>query len=154
MHFIRLTIRAAASCSSEHRTLVNKPLKALLNNLGSGLLLPIRFCWGCKDLDINGNLGWVRGRGRAQEVLTIFGGLSELIKREDKWVAACNTLEEVWEWDRKEEGERQCVNYVLDAPIGTGMWKGWDLSDKAYQEDQSWWSSPNNLLTVRFVDFF
>jgi len=76
MHFICLTIRAAASCSSEHRTLVNKPLKALLNNLGSGLLLPIRLCWACKDLGKNENWGGERGRGRIQEVLTIYEGLS------------------------------------------------------------------------------
>lgn len=64
MHFICLTIRAAASCSSEHQTLVNKPLKALLNNLGSGLFLPVRLCWACKDLDINGNLvGGEKGGG-------------------------------------------------------------------------------------------
>lgn len=63
MHFICLTIRAAASCSSERRTLVNKPLKALLNNLGLGLLLPIRLCWAWKDLDINGNGAGRRKKG-------------------------------------------------------------------------------------------
>lgn len=96
MHFICLTIRAAASCSSEHRTLVNKPLKALLNNPGSDLLLPIRLCWACKYLDINGNLGWGEGRERRrmQEVLTIFEGLSELMKREDKRMTACEILKE------------------------------------------------------------
>lgn len=41
MHFISLTIRAAASCSSEQQTLLNKPLKAFLNNLGSGLCLAL-----------------------------------------------------------------------------------------------------------------
>lgn len=105
MHFICLTIRAVASCSSEHRTLVNKPLKALLNNLGSGLILPIRLCWACKDLDINGNLEGEKEGGRTQEVLTISEELSELIKRENKWMAACDILEEVRGWDRREEGE-------------------------------------------------
>lgn len=107
MHFICLTIRAAASCSSERRTLVNKPLKALLNNLGSGLLLPIRLCWAWKILDINGNLGGggEEKGGRSQEVLPIFERLSKLIKREDKWMAACDTLEEVPGWDRREEGQ-------------------------------------------------
>lgn len=42
--------------------------------------------------------------GRPQEVLPIFEWLSKLIKREDKWMAACDTLEEVPGWDRREEG--------------------------------------------------
>lgn len=87
MHFICLTIRAAASCSSEHQTLVNQPLKALLNNLGSGLLLPIRLCWACKVLDIHGN--WAGG---TQKLLTISEGLSELIKGEDKWMVHVTPL--------------------------------------------------------------
>lgn len=69
MRFICLTIRAAASCSSERRTLVNKPLKALLNNLSSGLPLPIRLCWAWKNPDKNGNLdGGEEIPGRPQEV--------------------------------------------------------------------------------------
>lgn len=40
-----------------------------------------------------------------QEVLTIFEGLSELIKRENKWMAACDIHEKVRGWDRREEGE-------------------------------------------------
>lgn len=104
MHFICLTIRAAASCSSARRTLVNKPLKALLNNLGSGLLLPIRLCWAWKNLDVNGNPGEEEKGGEPQEVLPDSEWLSKLIKREDEWMAACDTLEEVPGWDRREEG--------------------------------------------------
>lgn len=119
MHFICLTIRAAASCSSEHQTLVNQPLKALLSNLGSGLLLPIRLCWACKVLDINGN--WAGG---TQKLLTISEGLSELIKGEDKWMAACDTLGEVRGWDKGRRAKGNVCATVSEAHIATGMQKG------------------------------
>lgn len=44
-------------------------------------------------------------QGGLKKFLPMFEWLSKLIKREDKWMAACDTLEEVPGWDRREESQ-------------------------------------------------